>query len=91
MKYIKHFEKLPSSDIEETDKYGNTALILAAKHHKLEVIKELLKNGANMYHKNDQGEDFYDASVNTYRFINSVTDWIEKEYPEFIISKKYNL
>lgn len=88
MKYIKHFEKQSS---EETDKYGNTALILAAKHHKLEVIKELLKNGANMYHRNNQGEDFYDASVNTYRFINSVTDWIEKEYPEFIMSKKYNL
>jgi ankyrin repeat protein len=78
-----------SINLEETDYDGNTALILAAKNHKLDFIKELLKNGANMLHKNYIGEDFYDASVNTY--INNVKNWIEKKYPGFIIAKKYNL
>lgn len=80
-----------SINLEETDDKGNTALILAAKNHQLSMIKELIKAGANIYHENNDGENFYDASSNTYRFVNKVKEWIEKKYPEIITSKKYNL
>ena len=78
-------------DIEKVDHDGNTPLILASKNGRLKMLKELIKKGANMMHKNKDNEDFYDAAINRYKFINNVKDWIEKEYPEFVAAKKYNL
>lgn len=77
--------------LEKQDKNGNTALLLASKEGRLEMVKELIKAGANIQHKNNANEDFYDLAVNRYKFINGVKDWIEKTYPEFVMAKKYNL
>lgn len=77
--------------LENTNKYGNTALLVASKEGRLKMLKDLLKNGANIQHKNNAGEDFYDLAINRFKFINGVKDWIEKAYPEFVIAKKYNL
>jgi len=86
------FKKLiDNSNLEEIDKHGNTALLYAAKEGRLKMLKELIKHGADIYHKNDKGEDFYDMAENRYKFINGVKDWIEETYPEIVASKKYNL
>jgi hypothetical protein len=55
------------------------------------MLKELIKAGANIYHTNNNGETMYDLAVNRYKFINNVKDWIEKNYPEVIAMKKFNL
>jgi ankyrin repeat protein len=86
------FKKLiVSENIEDVDKEGNTALLIAASNGRLKMVKELIKQGADIHHKNNKGEDFYDVAVNRFVFINGVKDWIEKEYPELIMAKKYNL
>lgn len=82
---------LKTMELEKEDKYGNTALLLAAKEGRLKMLKELIKIGANIYHKNKKGEDFHDLAINRFKFINGVKDWIEKNYPEFVMAKKYNL
>jgi ankyrin repeat protein len=86
------FKKLVSiTNLEEVDKEGNTALLIASNYGRTKMLKELIKHGASITHENNEGEDFYDVSVNRFKFINGVKDWIEKEYPEFITAKKYNL
>ncbi len=53
----------------------------------------------NIHHKNNDGLDFYDLAVNnniiwskkSKKFINGIKDWIEENYPVFVMSKKYNL
>lgn len=75
----------------ETDTYGNTALLVAAKEGRLKMVKELIKIGFDIYHTNNKGETFYDVAINRYKFINNVKDWIEKTYPEIISANKYNL
>lgn len=86
------FKKLiKTEDLEYQDGNGNTALLIAAKEGRLKMVKELIKAGANIFHTNNEGESFYDLAVNRYKFINNVKDWIEKNYPEVIDMKKYNL
>lgn len=88
------FYKFLDSDeynLEDTDKYGNTALLIAAMNDRLTMMKHLVKAGANIFHKNNEGDDFYDLTVKNFKFINKAKDWIEEEFPEFIASKKYNL
>lgn len=86
------FKKLiKTEDLEYQDSNGNTALLIAAKEGRLKMVKELIKAGANIFHTNNEGESFYDLAVNRYKFINNVKDWIEKNYPEVIDMKKYNL
>lgn len=89
-----HFLKLLNSNkynLEETDINGNTALLLAAKEGRLKMVKQLIKAGANIFHTNNDNENFYDLSLKKFKFINIVKDWIEKNYPEVIMAKKYNL
>lgn len=87
----KFMKLIKNTNLEETDDDGNTALLIASNEGKLTMVKELIKAGADITHKNNKGEDFYDLAVNRYKFINGVKDWIEKTYPEFVMAKKYNL
>lgn len=89
--YKKFMKLIKNTDLEEVDNDGNTALLIASSDGKLTMVKELIKAGADITHKNNNGEDFYDLAVNRYKFINGVKDWIEKTYPEFVMAKKYNL
>ena len=98
MKSVKYndlpsFYKLIRSDVnlEDTDVNGNTALLLAAKNNDLTMIRYLVNAGANIRHKNNEGDDFYDIVTKQYKFINKPKDWIEKNLSEFVASKKYNL
>lgn len=98
MKSVKYndlpsFYKLIRSDVnlEDTDVNGNTALLLAAKNNDLAMIRHLVNAGANIRHKNNEGDDFYDIVTKQYKFINKPKDWIEKNLSEFVASKKYNL
>jgi len=89
---MKRFNKLIDIvDLEQEDNKGNTALLMASYCGRLKMLKELIKKGANIHHKNDKGEDFYDMAEFQYKFINNTKKWIEKNYPEFIAAKKYNL
>ena len=47
---------------KQNDDYGVTPLILAAKWDKIEVVKELLKAGANKKLKENSGETAYDRA-----------------------------
>jgi len=87
------FKKLLNEyNLEDTDKYGNTALLLAALNDELTMMKDLVKAGANISHKNNEGDDFYDITESRNKFtINRSRYWIEKTFPEFIAAKKYNL
>lgn len=86
------FNKLIDSvNLEEENVDGNTALLIASYSGRLNMLKKLIKNGANIYHKNKEGKDFYDLAEERYKFINNVKDYIEKTFPEFIVAKKYNI
>ena len=89
--YIRFKEWIDKVDIEEEDMLGYTALLLACQYGTLHMVKDLIKKGADINHKNNKGEDFYDIADQRYQFINSIKDWIEKNYPEIIMAKKYNL
>ena len=82
---------IKTEDLEYTNGNGNTPLLIAAKEGRLKMLKELIKAGANIYHTNNNGETMYDLAVNRYKFINNVKDCIEKNYPEVIAMKKFNL
>lgn len=43
-------------NIDQQDKYGNTALIYAAVCHNVGIVKLLLEKGANINHQNKEGE-----------------------------------
>ena len=89
---IKTFNKLIDKvDLEEEDIDGNTALLIASYSGRLKMLKKLIEKGANIYHKNKKGEDFYDIAESQYKFINNTKSYIEKTHPEFVASKKYNL
>ena len=89
--YRKFMKLIKNTNLEEADNNGNTALIVASHAGQLTMVKELINSGADITHKNNDGDDFYDVAVNRFKFINGVKDWIEKNYPEFIMAKKYNL
>ena len=76
-------------DAENPD--GDTALLIASSEGRLKMVKDLIKAGANINHKNKAGEDFYDMAINRFKFINNVKDWIEKTYPEWILARKFNI
>lgn len=84
-------ELIKISDLEEIDKYGNTALMISCSEGRLSMVKMLLRYGANIHHKNKKGEDFYDMSLKDKSFFKSVKKYIENNYPEFVVSKKYNI
>ena len=89
---FKNFKELIKRiNLEEVDSDGNTALLIASGEGRTKMVKELIKAGANIYHKNNKGEDFHDLAKNRYKFINGTLDYIEKIFPEYIAAKKYNL
>lgn len=89
---MKTFNKLIDIvDLEEENVDGNTALLIASYSGRLKMLKELIKHGANIYHVNKKGKDFYDEANDRYKFINSIKDYIEKNLPVFVATKKYNL
>lgn len=81
------FKKLLKNNVnlEEKDNDNNTALIIASEKGRLKMVKYLILNGADIHSKNNNSKDFYDVAN------NELKTWIEKKFPEFIISKKYNL
>ena len=98
----KEFKKLLdlNTDLEYEDLNGNTALLIATRYANLKMIQEIIKKGANINHKNNKNQDFYDISQiisktprpnNLLLSRNKIKKWIEKNYPEFIEAKKYNL
>lgn len=48
--------KQEAADINATDKYGVTALIQACLHQKKDIVELLIKNGADVNFKDDEGE-----------------------------------
>ena len=99
-KEYKTFRKLiKTSNLEEVDKNGNTALMIASMKGRVKMTKLLIDNGANIFHSNNQGKNFYDVAINdtatwskkSRKFINGVKNWIEENYPEIVMSNKYNL
>jgi ankyrin repeat protein len=73
--------------LEHQNNQGNTALLMAAKIGDLKIVKELIKNGANIHHKNKNGDDVYDIT----KFNILIKECIEENYPEFVDAKKYKL
>jgi len=58
--------------------YSSTSLILAARNNHLDIVKYLLKKGANYKHSYP---DFYDVSI---EHSPKVKEWIEENMPEYI-------
>jgi len=92
---IEMFDYLLKSKTIDLDKKTDgkkTALILAAGGYgrattteRNYMIKKLIDAGADMFIQNQAG-DFYDNAAE-----KEIKEFIEKEYPEFIAAKKYNL
>jgi ankyrin repeat protein len=90
-------------DLEYEDSTGDTALIMASRHGRIKMVKKLIEKGADIFHKNKFNEDFYDVLNNrkfslpsdsgNYNYFRNLKmkRWIEKNYPEFLAAKKYNL
>lgn len=90
-------------DVNIKDKMGWTPLIWAAYEANSEIIKMLIDAGADMHYKalhsiagTKKMVDFYDLCVDKYNYEGyfiylNTKEWIEKNYPEFMAAKKYNL
>ena len=55
----------------------------------MEIIRELIDAGADMFFKNGNDKDFYD--ILKIKNNKKVMEQVEEEYPEFVAAKKYNL
>ena len=64
---------------------NDTPLLIASFHHKLDVVIELIKCGANWNSVNDYGHNFLDYLDSEEKII------ISKEFPDIINVIKYNL
>ena len=58
-KYIKQYIKVDSSIINRTSVDGVSTLIAAIIKDRLDIVKLLLDNGANLFHKTKSGRDAY--------------------------------
>ena len=88
-------------DVNCTDRIGWTPLLWATYYGNRNMIKLLINSGADMNYKacgiiKGTGSftakkmvDFYDLSVD--KEYKKLSKWIEKEYPAFVSTKKYNL
>lgn len=83
-------------DVNCTDRMGWTPLLWATYYKNRDMIKMLINAGAEMDYKalhhiggTKRMVDFYDLSVD--KDYTKLSKWIEKEYPEFVAAKKYNL
>jgi hypothetical protein len=53
------------ADVNVVDKYGDSLLTLAIRHGKVDTALLLLDHGANIYHKNRQGNTAFPYAVNS--------------------------
>lgn len=63
------------AQVNETDRYGNTALIYAAQVGDLDVVKALVEHGANMAIKNKGGATALDFAISREHFF--VTEYLK--------------
>jgi ankyrin repeat protein len=82
-------ELIKITNLEDTDKEGNTALLIASSYGRKKMVKKLIDSGVNTSHLNNDGDSFYDLAVDSR--LNNVKGWIEKNYPEHVSAIKYNL
>jgi len=69
------------TDLDIKTFYGYTALMFASRLDNLNTIETLINVGADLYIRNNEGEDFYDLLINPSKAI------ISSKYPEFIIKR----
>ena len=87
----------------EYDSYGWTPLLWATYYRQISIMKLLIDNGADINHKGlhhisgtKKMVDFYDLAKDKLKYDNDenyrrVVKWIEENYPEFVMAKRYNL
>jgi len=87
---------IKTEDVNYEDHMSWTPLLWATYFEKPKVIRMLIDAGANMEHKalhhiagSRRMVDFYDLTVD--KDYKGLQKWIEENYPEFIVAKKYNV
>lgn len=85
-----------TADINYKDILNWTPLLWATYYQDKRLIRLLINSGADMEYKaihHIRGEknlvDFYDLAID--KDYDDLKQWIEKNYPEFVAAKKYNL
>ena len=95
---LRKLKKLLNIDlaINCTDNMGWTPLLWAVYYENIDMIKLLINSGADMNYKalhhiggTKRMVDFYDLSID--KGYKKLSKWIEKAYPDFVATKKYNL
>ncbi len=71
------------TDLNLKTSFGFTALMFAAKFDDLHMIETLINAGADMFIKNNVGEDFYDFLLTSSKKV------IDKKYPKFIMQRDF--
>lgn len=64
--YVKKLVRL-GVNINDVNKNGDTALMMACYRHNIQGMKVLLENGANKYQKNKKGMDVFDHVLENYK------------------------
>lgn len=70
------------TDLNIKTLYGYTALMLASRLDELNTIETIINAGADLYIRNNEGEDFYDILITPSKAI------IAGKYPEFVIARE---
>jgi uncharacterized protein len=73
---------VPVTNLNIKTFYGYTALMLASRLDDLNTIETLITAGADLYIRNNEGEDFYDLLINASKEI------IAAKYPEFMLLRE---
>jgi ankyrin repeat protein len=89
------------SDINHKDNMDWSPLLWATYFKNITAIYWLIEAGADMYYKakhyiggTKNMVDFYELALQKEKYnggYQKLIEWIEKEYPEFVAAKKYNL
>ena len=72
------------ADLNIQSNDGLTVLMINSYDKKTKEMKKLISSGANMYLKNNKGQDFYDVAI------EPIKKWIRENYPEFISNRQNN-
>ena len=72
------------TDLNLKTSFGFTALMFAAKFDDMTMIEVLINAGADMYSKNNEGEDFYDFLLTDSKKV------INTKYPEYTIQRDFH-
>lgn len=98
-----NFIKNNYDNVNSVDVMGWTPLLWATYNIDRKVMKVLIGSGADISFKvlhhiagTKKMVDFYDFCIDKYTYekdirYKNLAKWIEKNYPEFVASKKYNL